>query len=111
MLGTPSTRCAWSETLWWTRTRGPEPLVDGASGAGVSVSRAGMSPSSSSSFGHQVVADLAAEPDDHALGVVPAVEVALERLARRRADGLLAADDVPAERLVAVEELLVQRRR
>ena len=30
-----------------------------------------------------------------------------ERLARRAAHGLLAADDVPAERLVAVEELLV----
>ena len=31
----------------------------------------------------------------------------VKRVARRAADGLLAADDVPAERLVAVEELLV----
>ena len=53
-----------------------------------------------------VVADLAAEPDDGALRVVPAVEVAEERVARRRADGVLRADDVPAERLVAVQVAL-----
>ena len=55
----------------------------------------------------QAVAELPAEPDDHALRPVPAVEVVQERVARRGADGLLAADDVPAERLVAVEQLLV----
>src|SRR5919106_1485503 len=43
----------------------------------------------------------------HATGSGPAVEVAEERLARGRADGLLRPDDVPAERLVAVEELVV----
>ena len=49
------------------------------------------------------VADPSAEPDDGALRPVPAVEVAEERVAGRAADGLLGADDVPAERLVAVE--------
>jgi hypothetical protein len=54
-----------------------------------------------------VVADLAGDADDHPRRRVPAVEVLHERLARRLADGLLAADDVPAERLVAVEQALV----
>ena len=53
-----------------------------------------------------VVADLPAEADHGALREVPAVEVAEERVARRRADGLLRADHVPAERLVAVEMAL-----
>ena len=55
----------------------------------------------------QVVADLPADADDHAGRPVPVVDVAVERVAVRVPDRLLAADDVPAERLVAVEELLV----
>ena len=55
----------------------------------------------------QPVAELPADADDHPLRPVPAARVVEERLARRAADGLLAADDVPAERLVAVEERLV----
>ena len=55
----------------------------------------------------QAVAEQAADADDHAVGRVPLVDVVGERLARRAADRLLAADDVPAERLVAEEERLV----
>ena len=58
-------------------------------------------------LGEHVVADPAAEAEHHARRLVPVVEVRHERLARRSAHRLLAADDVPAERLVAVEELLV----
>src|SRR5207247_3553947 len=43
----------------------------------------------------EVVPDLAADPDREAVGLVPAAEIVEEGLARRRADGLLAADDVP----------------
>src|SRR5207253_3984519 len=57
--------------------------------------------------GDGVVADPSAEPDDHARRVVPAVEVRAERLARRAAYGLLLTDDLPAERLVAEEQVLV----
>ena len=55
----------------------------------------------------RVALEPAAEADDHPLRLVPAVDVAEERLARRGAHRLLLADDVPAERLVAVEELVV----
>ena len=55
----------------------------------------------------QAVADAAADAEHHALRVIPPVEVRHERLARRAAHRLLAADDVPAERLVAVEQLFV----
>ena len=55
----------------------------------------------------EAVAELPAEPDDGAVGGVPAVDVREERVAGRAADRLLGADDVPAERLVAVEVPLV----
>ena len=55
----------------------------------------------------EVVADLPADPDDHSRGPVPAIDVAVECLAVRAPDRFLPADDVPAERLVTVEELLV----
>ena len=55
----------------------------------------------------QPFAEIAGHPRDHARRAVPAVEVAEEGLALGRANRLLAADDVPAERLVAVEELVV----
>jgi hypothetical protein len=55
----------------------------------------------------RVPVEPAAEGDDHPLRLVPAVDVAEERVAIRRAHRLLLADDVPAERLVAVEELVV----
>ena len=55
----------------------------------------------------QTLADLSADADDHAARAVPVVEIVGERLALSAADRLLAADDVPAERLVAVEERLV----
>ena len=51
----------------------------------------------------EAVAELPAEPDHEALGAIPAVDVRDERVAGRGADRLLGADDVPAERLVAVE--------
>ena len=57
----------------------------------------------------QVVAEVAADADDHPLRPVPAVEVGEERIARCGADGLLAAEDLPAERLVPVEQRLVDR--
>ena len=46
-------------------------------------------------------------PTTMRVGLVPVVDVAEERVAGRGADRLLAADDVPAERLVAVEKLVV----
>ena len=56
----------------------------------------------------ETVADPAADADDHARRLVPVAEVVHERVARRGLHGLLAADDVPAERMVgAVDELLV----
>ena len=56
----------------------------------------------------ETVADPAADADDHAGRLVPVAEVVHERVARRGLHGLLAADDVPAERMVgAVDELLV----
>ncbi len=57
----------------------------------------------------QIVSEEAAEPDHHPLGPVPAVEVGEERLPRCPAYRLLEADDVPAERLVAVQQPLVDR--
>src|SRR5690348_11803507 len=54
-----------------------------------------------------VVADAARDADDHALRVVPALEIGEERLPGGRAHRLLAADDVPAERLVPVQQLVV----
>ena len=55
----------------------------------------------------QPVADQARDAEHHARRLVPAVEVAHERVARRALDRLLAADDVATERLVAPQELLV----
>src|SRR3954471_14178167 len=58
-------------------------------------------------LGDYVLADVAAEADDHSLRLVPAACVAEEGVPVGGADGFLAPDDVPAERLVAVKELLV----
>ena len=55
----------------------------------------------------EVAVDLPGDPDDHALGLVPAIDVAEEGVPGGAAHGLLAADDVPAERLVAVEQRVV----
>jgi hypothetical protein len=55
----------------------------------------------------QPLADGAADPDHHPFRPIPLVDVVGERLAGRAVDGLLAADDVPAERLVTVEQVLV----
>ena len=74
---------------------------------GAPVAPSGTSPRSASTAVDGVVADARRPGRRPCGGAVPAVEVAEERLARRRADGLLRADDVPAERLVAVEELVV----
>ena len=76
-------------------------------GSGAPVAPSGTSPSSDATALDGVAAHRAGEPGDHAGRAIPAVEVVEERLARRAAHGLLRADDVPAERLVAVEELVV----
>src|SRR6059058_5754364 len=55
----------------------------------------------------RIVTEVAAEPDDHPLWFVPAFRVAEEGVPVGGADRLLAPDDVPAERLIAVEEFLV----
>src|SRR5690348_6547778 len=55
----------------------------------------------------QAVTDTARDAEHHPRRLVPAAEVAHERVPRSVADRLLAADDVPAERLIAPEELLV----
>ena len=51
----------------------------------------------------EAVAELPADAHHQTLGPVPAVDVREERVARRAAHGVLGADDVPAERLVAVQ--------
>ena len=66
-----------------------------------------MPPSSASRRSVEAVADPAGDPDHHALGPVPGVEVGGERLARGALDRLLRAEDVPAERLVGVEKAVV----
>ena len=58
----------------------------------------------------EVVADHSRDADDHALRRVPMAEVVEERLARRRLDRLLRAERLPAERVRAEEQLLVDRR-
>src|SRR5262245_54493492 len=56
----------------------------------------------------EAVSDLAADTDHHPRRLVPVVEIRRERVTRRVPDRLPAPDDVPTERLVAVEQLLVQ---
>ncbi len=58
-------------------------------------------------LGLQVAVDLPGDSNHHPLGLVPLVDVAEERVPGRGSDGLLATDDVPAQRLVAVEKLVV----
>ena len=55
----------------------------------------------------EIVADPATDADDHALRAVPRVEVGDERVARRALDRLPGAEDVPPERLVGVEQPVV----
>ena len=99
-------RCAWSD--FFECTASDDPFSGITTGAGAPVSRGSMSPSSSSSFSSSPSPMLPAEAHDHPLRPVPAVDVARKRFAGRAADGLLAAEHVPAERLVAVEERVVQ---
>jgi hypothetical protein len=56
---------------------------------------------------HQALLDPAADPDDHPLRAVPRVEVGEEGVAGRRLDGLARPEDVPAERLVGVQQTVV----
>ena len=97
--------CAWSDCFVWILTLGFSWAHSTWSGS--SEAPSATSPRSSSSRCDHVVADVACDPRDHAVCAVPVVEVADERVARRGAHRLLRADDVPAERLVAVEELVV----
>ena len=53
------------------------------------------------------VVDLASDADHDPLRLVPGVEVRAERLLRRRFDRLLRAEDVPPERLIVVQEPVV----
>ncbi len=53
------------------------------------------------------VADTSSDPDHHSLRAVPGVEVRGERLARRALDRLPRSEDVPAERLVGVQQPVV----
>ncbi len=53
------------------------------------------------------VPDASAEPDDHSLRPVPVIDERGEGLPGGGADTLLGADDVAAEGLIAVEEVLV----
>ena len=57
----------------------------------------------------QPLAEIAGDAGDHPRRAVPAIEVREERLTGGRAHRLLRSDDVPAERLVAVEALVVDR--
>src|SRR5512132_314549 len=54
--------------------------------------------------------EIAGNANDHARSAVPLPDVLLKSVARRRPDGLLAADDVPAERRVTPEELVIDTR-
>ena len=97
--------CAWSDCFVWSLTRAF--LLLPGDRVGMPAAPSWTSPSSSSSRGTMSVADRAGHAGDHPVRPVPATEVLHERLACRRADGVLRADDVPAERLVAVEKLVV----
>ena len=55
----------------------------------------------------EAVAHAPADADHHALGPVPGIEVGEERLARRPLDRRPRAEDVPAERLVGVQQPVV----
>ena len=88
----------------WSFTR--EPFGDGPAGSGEPPPPSGRSPSSSDELLVQIGADGSGDAYDHALGRVPAVEVRDERVARRALHRLLAAEDVPAERVVAVHEVV-----
>jgi len=55
----------------------------------------------------EAVFDPASDADDHALRAVPGVEVGDERVARGALDRLPRAEDVPAERLIGVEQPVV----
>ena len=101
-------RCAWSDCFVCTFTRGPGPFSGSSTGLGLTGLDALHVAEQRLERREQVAFDLAADADDHPLRVVPAAEVVEERLARRAAHRLLRADDVPAERLVAVEELVVE---
>ena len=56
---------------------------------------------------HEAFADPTADSDDDPLGLIPGVEVGDERLSCRRLDGLFRAEDVPPERLVGIEQPVV----
>ena len=96
---------AWSDCFVCTLTAGPLP----ASADRLGQPRLGRLERAEKlfEFFRQTVADLAADPDHGPLGPVPAVDERREGLPARRADGFLRADDVAAERLVAVEEVFV----
>ena len=55
----------------------------------------------------EAVSDPSRHSHHHALGPVPRVEVGGERLAGRALDRVLRPEDVPPERLIAVEEPVV----
>ena len=96
---------AWSDCFVNTETG--EPFGGGTTGSGSpGLARLDRAEQLFEPLG-EAVADPAADADHHALGPVPAVDERGERLAGRRADGLLGADDVAAERVVAVEKLVV----
>ena len=98
-------RCACSEAFVCSRT-GEESGGSSTSGALAGLTGLDATQQLLEPVG-EPVADPAADPDDHALGAVPPVEVRGERLARRPFDRLAGPDDVPAERLIRVQEPVV----
>ena len=90
-----------------TLTCGPLPFGSGWSGGAGGVVAGSRSPSRRATSPRVSVVEPAGDADDRARRLVPAVDVVEERLARCGADGLLAADDVPADRLVAVHQRVV----
>ena len=96
---------AWSDCFVCTLTAGP--FAGSTTGSGSPVSAGSIEPSSSSSRSVSPSPILPPIADHGPLGPVPAVDERREGLAGRGADGLLGADDVAAERLVAVEQVLV----
>ncbi len=98
-------RWACSDCFVWRRTGEPS----GGSSAGAAHGGLLRLDASEQLFEtvHEAFADPAADSDDDPLGLVPGVEVGDERLPCRRFDGLLRAEDVPPERLVGIEQPVV----
>ena len=101
--------CAWSDSLWCTRTCGPSPAFVQRGRLERRAAVRGHLAEHALEGRDQVVADHAADADHHPVRRVPAVDVVEERVAVRALDRVLRAERLPAERVVAEHQRLVDR--